>query len=38
MVRHYFHPHDEEARRQMRRLSFLGGGPGGAAGPGGSIG
>jgi integrase len=35
MVRHYFHLHDEEARRQMRRLNFLGGGPGGVAGPGG---
>jgi integrase len=24
MVRHYFHLHDEEAQRQMKRLSFLG--------------
>jgi integrase len=24
MVRHYYHLHDEEAQRQMRRLSILG--------------
>jgi integrase len=24
MVRHYFHLHDDESRRQMRRINFLG--------------
>ena len=24
MVRHYFHLHDDEAQRQMRRVDFLG--------------
>lgn len=27
MVKHYFHLHDQEARRQMRRVDFLGRGP-----------
>jgi integrase len=33
MVRHYYHLHDDEAQRQMKRLTFLGeAGGGGAAG------
>jgi integrase len=24
MVRHYYHLHDDEAQRQMKRLNFLG--------------
>jgi hypothetical protein len=24
MVRHYYHLHDDEAQRQMKRLDFLG--------------
>lgn len=32
MVRHYYHLHDDEAQRQMRRLDFLGNGAGGVAG------
>ena len=33
MVRHYFHLHDKEAQRQMKRLNFVGdAGGGGAAG------
>ena len=35
MVKHYFHLHDQEAQRHMARLDFVGGGPGGGAGPGG---
>ncbi len=31
MVRHYYHLHDEEARRQMQRLDFLGEAGGGGA-------
>jgi integrase len=31
MVRHYYHLHDEEAQRQMKRLKFLGRGAGVAA-------
>jgi integrase len=34
MVRHYFHLFDQEAQRHMARLDFVGGGPGGGAGPG----
>jgi integrase len=33
MVRHYFHLHNEESQRQMRRLSFLGDVAGGGASP-----
>jgi integrase len=32
MVRHYFHLHDDEAQRQMKRLDFLGEAGGGATG------
>jgi len=34
MVSHYFHLFDQEAQRHMARLDFVGGGPGGVAGPG----
>jgi integrase len=32
MVRHYYHLHDDEAQRQMKRLDFLGEGTGSVAG------
>jgi hypothetical protein len=31
MVRHYYHLHDDEAQRQMKRLDFLGEAGGGGA-------
>jgi hypothetical protein len=31
MVRHYYHLHDDEAQRQMKRLNFLGQAGGGVA-------
>ena len=32
MIRHYYHVHDEEARRRMNDLDFLGGAGGRSAG------
>jgi hypothetical protein len=34
VVKHYFHLFDQEVQRHMARLDFVGGGPGGIAGPG----
>jgi integrase len=31
MVRHYFHPHDDESRRQMQRIRFIQGAGGAVA-------
>jgi integrase len=37
MVRHYFHLHDEEARRQMQSLNLLGGAAGRSGGVGSEV-